>query len=74
MNSPTTGAPIITGTPREGGMLTVDLSGITDPEGTDDAEFTYQWARVAGDSEANIPNAHDLPTVPSTKTLARPSK
>ena len=57
MNSPATGAPAITGTPRAGGTLTVDLSGITDPEGTDDAEFTYQWIRIDGNSEADIPNA-----------------
>ena len=56
-NSPATGAPSITGAPRAGGMLTVDLSGITDPEGTDAAEFTYQWIRIDGDSEADIPNA-----------------
>ena len=56
-NSSATGAPAITGAPRAGGMLTVDLSGITDPEGTDDAEFTYQWIRIDGDSEADIPNA-----------------
>ena len=57
MNSPASGAPAITGTPRAGGTLTVDLSGITDTEGTDAAEFTYQWIRIDGDSEADIPNA-----------------
>ena len=57
MNSPATGAPAITGTPRAGETLTVDLSGITDPEGTDAAEFTYQWIRIDGDSESDIPNA-----------------
>ena len=51
------GAPSITGAPRAGETLTVDLSGITDPEGTDAAEFTYQWIRIDGDSEADIPNA-----------------
>ena len=56
-NSSATGAPAITGAPRAGGMLAVDLSGITDPEGTDAAEFTYQWIRIDGDSEADIPNA-----------------
>ena len=56
-NGPATGAPSITGAPRAGGTLTVDLSGISDPEGTDDAEFTYQWIRIDGDSEADIPNA-----------------
>ena len=57
MNGPASGAPAITGTPRAGGMLTVDLSAIMDPEGTDDAEFTYQWIRIDGGSEADIPNA-----------------
>ena len=57
MNGPASGAPAITGTPRAGGTLTVDLSAIMDPEGTDDAEFTYQWVRVDGGSEADIPNA-----------------
>ena len=56
-NGPATGAPAITGAPRAGGMLTAGLSGITDPEGTDDAEFTYQWISIDGDSEADIPNA-----------------
>ena len=57
MNSPAAGAPAITGTPRAGETLTVDLSGITDPEGTDAAEFTYQWIHIDGDSESDIPNA-----------------
>ena len=35
----------------------MDLLGITDPEGTDAAEFTYQWVRIDGDSESDIPNA-----------------
>ena len=57
MNGPASGAPAITGTPRAGETLTVDLSGITDPEGTDAAEFTYQWIGIDGDSESDIPNA-----------------
>ena len=57
MNGPASGAPAITGTPRAGETLTVDLSGITDPEGTDAAEFTYQWVRIDGNSEADIPKA-----------------
>ena len=57
MNGPAAGAPAIAGTPRAGETLTVDLSGITDPEGTDAAEFTYQWIHIDGDSESDIPNA-----------------
>ena len=60
MNSLAAGAPSITGAPRAGETLTVDLSGITDPEGTDAAEFTYQWIRIDGDSESDIPNATRL--------------
>ena len=55
-NTEATGQPAITGTPRVNETLTADTSGITDPEGTSNAVFTYQWVRVDG-SEADIPNA-----------------
>ena len=41
-NSPS-GAPAITGTTEVGETLTADTSGISDPEGMDNASFTYQW-------------------------------
>ena len=55
-NAEATGQPAVTGTPRVNETLTADTSGITDPEGTSNAVFTYQWVRVDG-SEADIPNA-----------------
>ena len=55
-NAEATGQPAVTGTPRVNETLTADTSGITDPEGTDNAVFTYQWVRVDG-SEADISNA-----------------
>ena len=45
-NSEATGQPAITGTPRVNETLTADTSGITDPEGTGNAVFTYQWIRI----------------------------
>ena len=56
-NTEATGQPAVTGTPRVNETLTADTSGITDPEGTDNAVFTYQWIRVDGDSEADIDGA-----------------
>ncbi len=45
-NSDATGQPAITGTPRVNETLTADTSSITDPEGTGNANFTYQWIRI----------------------------
>ena len=42
-NSPATGDPIITGTPRVGETLTVGTSGIADVDGLDDVTFGYRW-------------------------------
>ena len=56
-NSDATGQPAITGKPRVNETLTADTSGITDPEGTDNAVFTYQWIRVDGNDETDIDGA-----------------
>ncbi len=57
-NSDATGQPAITGTPRENETLTADTSDITDPEGTSNAVFTYQWVRVVdADQETDIDGA-----------------
>ena len=42
-NTAATGAPTATGTARVGETLTADTSGITDPDGLDNATFSYQW-------------------------------
>ena len=71
-NHAATGVPTITGTARAGQVLTADLSGIADEDGTtkadnDDARYahTYQWVRVDGETETNISGA-----TASTYTLA----
>ena len=53
-NSQATGAPVITGTPRVGEVLTAHTSGISDDDGTASATFTYQWVRVDGMSETDV--------------------
>ena len=52
-NSPSTGAPVITGTARVGETLTADTSGIADADGLDNAAFSYQWLA----DDANIDGA-----------------
>ena len=44
-HTPATGAPVIHGTARAGKTLTADVSGIADPDGLDDAVFSFQWVR-----------------------------
>ena len=57
-NSPATGTPTIIGTAQVGETLTVDTSGISDPDGLANATFAYQWMRVETDSaEADITGA-----------------
>ena len=56
-NNPATGVPTISGNPREGETLTADPSAIGDPDGAENAEFTYQWVLVAGNNETDIADA-----------------
>ncbi len=57
VNTDAMGAPSITGTPKAGQVLTADTSGITDTDGLDDVEYSYQWIRVDGGTDADIPSA-----------------
>ena len=42
-NSPATGAPTLSGTVEVGETLTVDVSGISDADGLENAEFSFRW-------------------------------
>ena len=50
-NTAATGKPSITGTAQVGETLTVETSGISDPNGMDNATFTYQWTAGGADIE-----------------------
>ena len=49
----------ITGEPRVGETLTADTSYIQDPDGMENAEFSYQWVREDSGTETDIENATD---------------
>ena len=56
-NSPATGAPTISGTPRVGETLMAGTSGIADSNGMDNAAFSYQWISRDGSMDSNIEGA-----------------
>ncbi len=53
-NSAPTGLPVITGTAQVDEILTVDVSGIDDADGLDNANFSYQWIRTEGGTDTDI--------------------
>ena len=63
-NHAATGAPVITGAPVVGETLTADTDGIGDPDGIDNADFSYQWIANDGTDDSDIEGATD-----STYTL-----
>ena len=58
-DSPATGQPTITGTVQVGEMLTVDIGGIADADGLENAMFSYQWVANDGTTDTNISDATD---------------
>ena len=56
-NTLATGTPTITGTAQVGQTLTAGTTAIMDAEGLTSVSYTYQWIRVATDTETNIASA-----------------
>ena len=56
-NSPTTGAPTISGTAQAGQTLTADTSGIADDDGLDNVSYSYQWVSNDGNADTDIEDA-----------------
>ena len=52
----------ISGATVVGETLTADTSDITDPDGITNASYSYQWIRVDGDTETDIPGPPAGPT------------
>ena len=63
-NTPATGAPTVTGTPRVGEQLTAATTDIEDDNGLTTPNYTYQWVRVGETDETDISGA-----INSTYTL-----
>ncbi len=73
-NRDPTGVPTITGTPTVGETLTAGTSGIGDADGTDDAEYEYQWIRVDGTDETEIDAATSEEYEPTTDDIGKQIK
>ena len=58
-NSPPTGRPVISGTPRVGETLTASISEIADADGLDNGTFAYQWLANDGADDTEIAGATD---------------
>ena len=56
-NRAPSGFPTITGSAKVGSVLTGVTSGISDPDGLTNPNFTYQWIRVDGTTETIIAGA-----------------
>ena len=54
VNTPATGAPMISGTAQVGETLTADTSGIADADGLTNVSYSYQWVRNDGTSDTDI--------------------
>ena len=56
-NTPSTGAPTVSGVAQVGQTLTADKSGISDGDGLQGAVFSYQWVRGDGTTDTDIAEA-----------------
>ena len=56
-NTPASGTPSISGTVQLGQTLAASTTGITDPEGTTNAFYIYQWIANDGTSDSDIADA-----------------
>ncbi len=65
-NAPNTGTVSISGTEMIDNTLTASRSDSADANGLDDASYSWQWVRVAGDGETDISGANS-----STYTLVQ---
>ena len=73
-NSEATGLPTISGTPQVDQTLTADTSGISDEDGLDDVEFSYQWIANDGNSDTDIDDATDSTYTPSVSDVGKTIK
>ncbi len=55
-NNPATGTPVMTGTPRVGEVVWLDVSAIADPDGIDSADFSFAWI---ADDDLDLINGHE---------------
>ena len=73
-NTPATGAPGVSGTPRAGETLTASTSGISDEDGLTGATYSYQWIRIEDGTDTEIPGATQSTYTVAADDEGRPIK
>ncbi len=73
-NTAATGAPVISGFARQGATLSAEKGTIDDTDGLTSPTFTYQWIRVDGGREADIPNATSSDYIPVAADVGKKVK
>ena len=68
-NSPATGAPAISGTPRVGQTLAASTSGIADADGLTNVSYSYQWIADGSDIDGATGSTHTLTSSEEGKTI-----
>ena len=68
-NTPATGVPSIRGTAQVGKTLTADTSGISDEDGLENADFTYQWLADNADISGATGSTYILADADEVKTI-----
>ena len=68
-NTPATGAPAISGTPRVGETLTASTSGIADVDGLTNVSYSYQWIAGGTDIDGATVSTHTLTSSEEGQTV-----
>ena len=70
-NTPPTGLPTITGTPKAGTTLAADTSAILDADGLTNVSYRYQWIANDGAADADVQDATAATYTPSVKDVGK---
>ena len=73
-NTPATGLPTISGTPQAGQTLTANTTGISDADGLDNVDYSYQWIGSNGNSDTDLQDATDSTYTPSVSDVGNTIK
>ena len=73
-NTPATGLPTISGTPQAGQTLTANTTGISDADGLDNVDYSYQWIGSNGNNDTDIEDATDSTYTPSVGDVGKTIK
>ena len=73
-NTPATGLPTISGTPQAGQTLTANTTGISDADGLDNVDYSYQWIGSNGNSDTDLQDATASAYTPSVSDVGKTIK